>query len=319
MSKRTVAMILSPLFLVQLAAGQCLDFDSQLPHLRDIVVRCSVTWDPETKILTYTYSLSNGHLSAGCVKVFEIDLKYTDSSVELSAEGLVDYPRYVDRSAFEVDSSLRTIPVGIPTLPTFKGFRSAWFAGFSIRGTVEWIRANKRFSLEPGESLDSIVMTSRGNPGLRTFVVSPSYKPAPPVIVTPANEDSVRLNAREPSNEEELAFKHFEDSIRARGLTIGPTAPPLSFSPLAAIDTLVSYKHQALTLGWITNQGVANSLDQKLENARKQLERGNNKAAKNILEALLNEVEAQKDKHLTSEAYALLKYNAEYLISKLTG
>jgi hypothetical protein len=99
--------------------------------------------------------------------------------------------------------------------------------------------------------------------------------------------------------------------------TVAPVQPPSPFVPTNFVDTLISYKHQALALGWITNQGIANSLDQKLDNARKQLERGNNKAAKNILEAFINEVEAQKDKHLTSEAYALLKFNAEYLISRL--
>jgi hypothetical protein len=317
MSKRTVGIIFSPLFLIQLAIGQCLDFDLQLPRLSSIVVKCSVTRDPVTKIFTYAYSLGNGRSSTGCVKDFGIDLKYPDSAVELSGEGLVDYPRYVDRSAFEVDSSLRTIPVGIPILPSFKGFRSAWFAGFSVRGTVEWIRANKRFNLEPGESLDSIVMTSRGQPALRSFVVSPSYNPAPPVVVTPANEDSVRLNAREPSHEEEVAFEHLEDSINVRGLTIGPTAPPLMFSPLAAIDTLLSYKHQALSLGWITNQGIANSLDSKLDNAKSKLTAGDTTAAKNMLNAFVNEVEAQNGKHLSSEAYALLKFNAEYLIQRL--
>jgi hypothetical protein len=99
--------------------------------------------------------------------------------------------------------------------------------------------------------------------------------------------------------------------------TIAPVEPPSPFDATNFVDTLISYKHQALALGWITNQGIANSFDQKLENAHKQLERGNNKAAKNMLEAFLNEVEAQKDKHLTSEAYALLKFNAEYLISEL--
>jgi hypothetical protein len=88
-------------------------------------------------------------------------------------------------------------------------------------------------------------------------------------------------------------------------------------SAVAWIDTLISYKHRAYDMGWITDQGIANSLDQKLENARRQLEQGNKKAAKNILEAFVNEVEAQKGKHLSSEAYALLKFNAEYLISKL--
>lgn len=88
-------------------------------------------------------------------------------------------------------------------------------------------------------------------------------------------------------------------------------------SALAWIDTLISYKHRAYDKGWITNQGTANSLDQKLENARRQLEQGNSKAAKNILAAFVNEVEAQKGKHLSSEAYALLRFNAEYLISQL--
>ena len=76
-------------------------------------------------------------------------------------------------------------------------------------------------------------------------------------------------------------------------------------------------KHEAFSLGWITNQGIEQSLDAKLENAKKKIEQGNTNAAKNILEAFINEVEAQKDKHLTSEAYGLLKYNVEYLIGKL--
>ena len=76
-------------------------------------------------------------------------------------------------------------------------------------------------------------------------------------------------------------------------------------------------KHEAFSLGWITNQGIEQSLDAKLENAKKKIEQGNKNAAKNILGAFINEVEAQRDKHLTSEAYGLLKYNVEYLIGKL--
>ena len=83
------------------------------------------------------------------------------------------------------------------------------------------------------------------------------------------------------------------------------------------LDTLVSLKHQAVANGWIDNQGVANSLDSKLDNAKSKLEAGDTTAAKNMLNAFVNEVEAQNGKHLTSEAYALLKYNAEYLIDRL--
>ena len=76
-------------------------------------------------------------------------------------------------------------------------------------------------------------------------------------------------------------------------------------------------KHEAFKLGWITNQGIEQSLDAKLDNAKKKIEQGNKNAAKNILGAFINEVEAQRDKYLTSEAYGLLKYNVQYLIGKL--
>ena len=99
--------------------------------------------------------------------------------------------------------------------------------------------------------------------------------------------------------------------------TLGPTAPPADFKPVIFIDYIISVKHEAFSLGWIKNKGIENSLDAKLENAKKKLEQGNTTAAKNLLNAFINEVEAQKDKHLTSEAYGLLKYNVQYLIEKL--
>lgn len=83
------------------------------------------------------------------------------------------------------------------------------------------------------------------------------------------------------------------------------------------IDMLISDVNTAYEKGWIDNHGIANSLIKKLENANKQLEKGKTIQAINMLNAFLNEVEAQKEKHLTSEAYALLKYNTEYLIQRL--
>lgn len=109
------------------------------------------------------------------------------------------------------------------------------------------------------------------------------------------------------------------------GKTVGPVLPPTPFVASAFLDTLISYKHQALALGWIKNEGIVQSLDAKLENAQAQLQRNNTTAAKNILQAFVNEVEAlwkqerppYGGEQITSEAYAVLKFNAEYLISKL--
>lgn len=108
--------------------------------------------------------------------------------------------------------------------------------------------------------------------------------------------------------------------------TIGPTAPPADFKPIDFLNNIINMKHEAFSLGWIKNKGIENSLDAKLDNTKKKIEQGNITAAKNILNAFLNEVEAQgcetyekcpEGKHLTSEAYALLKYNVQYLIEHL--
>lgn len=111
------------------------------------------------------------------------------------------------------------------------------------------------------------------------------------------------------------------------GKIIGPTAPPADFKPLEFLNYIINLKHQAFSLDWIKNKGIENSLDAKLDNAKKKLEAGDNNTAKNILNAFINEVEAQgcetyedcpKGKHLTPEAYALLKYNVQDLMEKLT-
>ena len=101
------------------------------------------------------------------------------------------------------------------------------------------------------------------------------------------------------------------------GNTVGPTAPPEAFEPLSFLDNLISLKEQVYSLGWINNKGILNSLNQKLEAAKKNIQKGKINTAKNILNAFINEVEAQKEKHLSSEAYALLKFNAQYLIENL--
>jgi hypothetical protein len=110
-------------------------------------------------------------------------------------------------------------------------------------------------------------------------------------------------------------------------------SPPDPFVPVAFVDTLINYKHNAYDLGWIGNKGKIKSLDKKLENAQKQINKGNNKTACNILNAFLNELEALYKNHhitekggnghgrsspfITNEAYALLKYNTVYLVKQL--
>lgn len=84
------------------------------------------------------------------------------------------------------------------------------------------------------------------------------------------------------------------------------------------LDTLISYTYQAHSLHWIADSGIVTSLDQKLEAARPQII-ADRPSAKNILQSFVNELDAlnTQGNQITSEAYALLKFNAQYLISKL--
>jgi len=86
---------------------------------------------------------------------------------------------------------------------------------------------------------------------------------------------------------------------------------------ISLTEMLTDDVEEAYQKGRINNKGIYNSLNKKLANANKHLEKGKTKQAVNMLNSFLNEVKAQKDKHLTSEVYTLLKYNAELLVQKL--
>ena len=135
------------------------------------------------------------------------------------------------------------------------------------------------------------------------------------------------------------------------GKTIGPVLPPTPFVALVFLDTLISYKHQSVTLGWLKSKrdddcdedekpddGIVKNLDKRLDKAKKELIQRDSVKARNELEKFVKKVERlwkrsqlarpqsgrdednndKRDKVvMTSEAYALLKFNTEYLIDRL--
>jgi len=115
--------------------------------------------------------------------------------------------------------------------------------------------------------------------------------------------------------------------------------------PNEFLDTLLSYIDQSHSLGWINNtrdddaeqdenaeDGIVKNLDKRLTQTRDLIDKGKTDAARNRLEKFLDKVEklwARQQKEeaknrknpkiiFTSEAYALLKYNGEYLLDHLT-
>jgi hypothetical protein len=152
-------------------------------------------------------------------------------------------------------------------------------------------------------------LTSPGLPGIRSTELEPGidYENLP-------EEYSEEAKARQ-----------LRDRLIFTTVSVGPKAPPKDFVPLEFLNYLISLLHQSRTNGWVTRDGTQQSLLAKLINAKRKLEDGDHAVAKNMLNAFLNEVRAGScqqftcpgDKPLTSEAYALLFFNGQYLIERL--
>ena len=101
------------------------------------------------------------------------------------------------------------------------------------------------------------------------------------------------------------------------GKTICGKYPSEPFVPQEFLDTLKSYNNQSFNLGWIQTQENRDKYNNYFNNAKNYLEQNNNNAAKSELQLVLNQCNADSSTVLTSEAYALLYFNTEYLIEQI--
>lgn len=87
-------------------------------------------------------------------------------------------------------------------------------------------------------------------------------------------------------------------------------------------DTVESLHHcvmHALEMEHINNPGVANSLMAKLDAAQAALDRGQTGVAINLLQAFINQVNAQAGIHIDAEHAGHLVAHAEHVILTLAG
>ena len=131
--------------------------------------------------------------------------------------------------------------------------------------------------------------------------------------------------------------------------TVVPDNLPKQLTIQTLLDSLFSYTRQSAELGWLgrdrdndcddderSDDGVVKNIEKRLEKAKTLLERRDSVKARKELEKLVQKVERiwkrsqdenkkrgrdkewKQDKSImTSEAYALLKCNTEYLIDRL--
>ena len=342
------------IFLTMLFSFVLVSYGQQFPYLKEVIVQCNVVQNLSDKMFYYAYNVSNSTESVGNIIMFDIDISRGNNDVSFDTVGLKfrndGFTEKIFRNDYPVVQG-RIVPVGFPNSPKI------WHGNISNYLTAGFGGDSRRL-ITPGDSLGGFVMMSEGLPGLRRLTVSPRFDPTQFLPDPDEYPDSL------------VNVDSLQKTLNYYGWTIGPTAPPLDFSATSWIDTLISYKHQSVTLGWLTdnkscksdcdnimngrdwytqggfrqydkwypdnswnfdrdwNNGTVEVLDARLNKAKAELSRKDSVDARRDLEIFVMEVELLNDVNakfvnskrtpiMTNEAYALLKYNAEYLINKL--
>ncbi len=186
---------------------------------------------------------------------------------------------------------LPVVPAGVDVPADWRGLVShdGWMSWYDLFALGPYDGGS---GVPPGDTL-SVAFRSTYLPGVRRWRAAPDF-------------DSC---CSEPVLDEygEIEGYNLPPLNAATGYTVGPTTAPGAVE-LSALETqLIS---SCVTLGWITNAGICNSLQVKLAAAAANLAAGNRTAASNELQAFANELDALNVKFISPEAYWMLKINA---------
>jgi hypothetical protein len=282
------------LFLGLIVGSTTQIFGQNIPTLDKVTVAATavVTGDA----IRYVYLVQNGSSSNAAASNFQIDISQQSGTATLDGSGLTS------------DSGFITAPVGVGdsvSLPVGVSIPKDWRATTSTTGGLVWFSHRHAQPINPGTSLGGFEITSRGLPAVRTFTVAPYINVE--TLGIPTDDLGTYYSS----------LRAIKQKAAVTGVTIAPTAPPAQFDALVFLNGIIGDAKTAATAGWIKDNGILNSIDAKLNAASDAVKRGQTVVAKNNLNALLNEVNAQANKSLSPEAVALLKFNVQYLVSKL--
>ncbi len=149
-------------------------------------------------------------------------------------------------------------------------------------------------AISPGHSLDSLGTISTSLPAVVRFHVQ-GYR-----LYDQTASDSAYRN------------DILQNSVS--GYTVGTSDTNRSFLPLDIIDTLEGYLIQSRSIGWIANQQTADRYEPLLDSARARVQRFYSDGARTFLDTIVqNTIADSAAGTLTPEAYALIRFNSEYL------
>jgi hypothetical protein len=180
------------------------------------------------------------------------------------------------------------------------------WAVWDVNSEVYWEDENSfrfekfsmKYKIKPGEILDNFSFETHGLP-----------------IIGEASLRGFNYNLYSGSEYYTRVDDYLNNSVFLS--TVAAKLPPSPFEPTVFLDTLINYSNRSFSLTWIQTQQTADKYSGYLTAAKTALLQNNSSLARTNLQNILREVDIDSSGAITSEAYALLRYNTEHLLSFL--
>jgi hypothetical protein len=188
----------------------------------------------------------------------------------------------------------------IDTIMAPSGWRKGKLSDYSI---VRYNAVIDSLQLLAGSHATGFIIRCYGLPVISKYYLQAPYKDLDLSSVT----------------DDELMNRMYQNILNNSftGFTISAGNPPSPFVPLTFLDTLTDYTTQSRTLGWIKDSLTAVKYLGYFGTAKTKILQNDTATAKSTLRQVLTDVDVDSTSHLTSEAYALLRFNTEYLIPRI--
>ena len=212
---------------------------------------------------------------------------------------LLKFEYMIENDSSSVQSINRTYISELPISDITKSSKRGSFA--SLEDAWLFRAYNQKSIVNPGEIQKGYWYAGNGLPGICTaYLQGLTYGTE---ITTNFTEDDYKKKRMQ------------NNSVIKK--TIGLKLIPLELDSLAFIDTLITYTDSSYALGWIKDEQTRDKYDNYFNTAKTYLEQNNNNAAKAELKNVLTDCNTDSSSVLTSEAYALLYFNTDYLIKQI--
>ena len=163
---------------------------------------------------------------------------------------------------------------------------------------TSWLIIYNQRMIAPGETNDSFKVNCNKYPKIVDFYVQGYHR------------------ASHLSTYEDIMNDLIHNSFH--GYTIGPGDRTNNFIPINFLDTLLAYNSRSFNLNWIKDSLTENKYTNYFTTAKTRLQQSNIAGVKNTLNQVLQDLDVKSTSNLTSEAYALIKYNTEYLLNNFS-